>query len=141
MGLIRVTGSLTVGPPCACDGGDTSYGNGVSNIGLNLFPCPKSSQVDTGVNRRMINSPTTFVTLSGVGADDNVTQGDTLFVRCVSPVLLRVTFYNPNLPMSPWVSVIPLQGMILVEPPQNSYIMMLEVQGVGQIEYLVSGQQ
>jgi hypothetical protein len=141
MGLIRVTGSLTVGPPCACDGGDSSYGNGVSNIGLSLFPCPKSSQVDTGVNRRMVNSPTAFIPLSGVGPSDNVTQGDTLYVRSVSPVLIQVTFYNPNLPMTPWVSVIPLQGMLLIEPPQNSYVMGLAVQGTGQIEYLVSGQQ
>ena len=141
MGLISITGSLTVGPPCACDCDDSGYGSGTTNIGLGLTPCPKSSVVDTGLNRRNVNSPVSFTPLSGVGSTDNVTQGDTLYCKCASPVLLQVTFYNPNIPLTPWVSVIPLQGTVLIEPPQNSYIMGLAVQGVGLVEYLVSGQQ
>lgn len=139
MGVIRISGQIDVGPACASDCG--TFPGATAQVALGTTPCQKASQVDSGFNRRNLNSPNAYATLSGVGANDNVTQGDTVYVRTQSPCMIRATFYNPAQPNSPIVSEFPLQGTFLIEPPQGQYLSLLEAKGVGLVEYLVSGQQ
>jgi len=138
MGQAKLQGSFVVGPTVVTD---SSFPNGVSTATLATTPDPKPSQVDSGLKVRNLNSPNAYVALSGVGVTDDVTNGDTFYFRCRSPVLLRLTFYNPLQPGSPVVSVIPVMGTHVCEYPQDRYLTLVEVQGSGQIEYLVSGQQ
>lgn len=138
MGQLVLSGSLTAGPAIVTD---TTFPGAVSTVSLTSTPEPKPSQVCSGVKARNVNSPNAFIALSGVGPTDDVTQGDTLYFRCRSPMQIRVTFANPLVPMSPLVSVLPVNGTVLLEVPQNQYITLVEVQGVGQVEYLASGQQ
>jgi hypothetical protein len=138
MSIIRLRGMLGIGPICACDG--DVFPGATAQVSLETTPCQKSSQVDSGIQKRNLNSPGGYVTLTGVGSSDTVTQGDTLYVRTQSPCLIRVTFFNPVVPMSPIVSIIPLQGTMFIEPPASYYVSLLEAQGVGFVEYLVSGQ-
>jgi hypothetical protein len=130
--FIRIDGALTVGPPEVSECGFNSV---VLKEPLHTTPDPKSSVVDSGMPTVNVNSPSSFVTLP----TSQVTQGDTLYVKSQNPVLARVTFYNPIVPSAPTVSVFPLCGRMLMEIPQASYLYLLEVQGVGQIVYLVSG--
>ena len=135
---LTLQGSLTVSPPSVSE---TTFPGSVSDTLLSTTPSPKPSAVCSGIKSRNINSPSTFATLTGVGVGDDVSQGDTLYFKCRSPMVLRVTTANPILPGSPLVSLLPICGTIVWEVPQSSYITLLEVQGVGQAEYLVSGQQ
>lgn len=136
--IIRLEGVLTLGPNEVCEGG---FHSSVVKEPLRTSPEPKSSVVNSGLPSVNFNSPNAFQTLGGVGAGQAVTQGDTLYIKSQNPVLVRVTFYNPIVPSAPTVSIFPLCGRMWLEVPQASYLYLLEVQGVGQIVYLVSGQQ
>lgn len=135
---LQLNGSLVVAPPMVTD---TTFPESTSTISLTCTPSPKPSQVCSGAKQRNANSPNAFITLSGVGPADDVTQADTLYFRCRSPMQIRLTFYNPINPSAPVVSVTPVNGTYFAEYPQNQYLTLLEVQGSGQIEYLASGQQ
>jgi len=138
MGVLVLAGSIVVGPAVVSE---TAFPGAVSTVQLDTTPDQKNSACNSGVKNRTINTPNAFITLSGVGPTDDVTQGDTLYFRSRSPVSVRLTFNNPLVPMSPTVSVIPVNGTLILEAPQSQYLTLLEVQGSGQIEYLVSGQQ
>lgn len=138
MSQLSLQGSITIGPQTVQE---TTFPGAVSTVLLSTTPNPKPSAVDSGIKSRNINSPNAFIALSGVGTNDDVTQADTLYFKCRSPLFIRLTTANPLVPMSPLVSVIPVAGTVVMEFPQANYLLLLEVQGVGQAEYLVSGQQ
>lgn len=139
MGTLRLSGQIEIGPACASECG--TFPGASAQVPLGTTPCQKASQVNSGFNRCNLNSPNGYTTLRGVGATDNVTQGDTVYVRTQSPCMIRATFYDPAAPGVPIVSVFPLQGTFLIEPPQSMYLSLLEAKGIGLVEYLVSGQQ
>lgn len=85
-----------------------------------------------------VNSPSAFVTLPGVGAGGLVTRGDFLFVRSQSKIILRLTTVGDS---GDVLSVIYLQGTFIQQFPDSNYLKLLEAQGVGAIEFLVTGNQ
>ena len=135
MGTIQLNGSLLHGPQVASD---TAFPGGMDTVTLSLLTNPKPSLVWSGLKQRTINSASSFLTLTGVGTTDDVTQGDTLYFRCRAEMQLRATFNNPS--GSATVSVIPVEGVFIMEFPANQYLSKLEVKGVGTIEYAISGQ-
>lgn len=132
-------GSINIGPT---SGGSGGFPASQSSVALASTPSPKSSSVDSGFVVRNINSPSAFVALTGVGAADSVTQCDTFTIRCQSALRVRVTFSDTP---SDLVSELVVMGTLLIEaPPQSNtpapnYIKLIEVKGVGIIEYLASG--
>jgi|HubBroStandDraft_5_1064220.scaffolds.fasta_scaffold74692_1 hypothetical protein len=113
-----------------------------TSIPFGLNGCPdKPVCASTGRILRQLNSPSAFVTLDGVGASDVVTMAATVYarVRC-GGFQLRVTMHNPL--GSPIVSVVPFAGVFLFEPDvaNGYYVTLLELQGVGAVEYYASGQ-
>lgn len=138
MGLLNLDGALTGGPPTVSEsnfpsatflvslgfaqGHDKMFGVASGVLTRNL---------DTGINA--------YVTLRGVGPDDAVTQGNSLYFKCSSPMKLRATFADPLNPSVDIVSVIPVQGPLVLEVPDDSYLKTLECSGSGPVEYLVAG--
>lgn len=135
MGQIDLSGSLTAGPPSAGSG----FPSASEVIGLQLLSSPKSSGVATGALVRTIAvADPTWLALSGVGATDTVTKCDTLVVRCTSSLLFRLT--TDDGAGGDVVSIVPIQGLLLLEFPADKFLKLLEVQGTGQLQYFVSGQ-
>lgn len=135
MGQLSLTGSLTVGPVI---GGDNVFPSSQSQVPLASYPAQKSSAVDGGFQHQNVSSPNAFVALSGLNTTDAVSQADTLYFKCQNPMQIRVTFAGN----SPTVSVLFVQGTVIIEAPTASnYMTLLEVMGTGPIEYLVSGQR
>jgi hypothetical protein len=136
MGQLKFEGTITVGPVVKASG---QVPSSVSTVDLESQPSPKSSAVDTGFSTRQINSSGDFVTLGSIGADGDVTRADTLYFRSTSPMRVRVTFADTP---DDVVAELVLQGTLVIEaPPSPNYIKLVEVKGVGTIEYLASGQQ
>lgn len=136
---LTVTGTLLEGPVAAQDG-QFPAATSSTPFSLNTGAQPKPVGVSTGIKLRSVNSPSAFVALSGVGATDDVTQADTVYMRVQSGGFqFRVTFHNPAGPNI--VSVLPASGLFVFEPDAGSgyYVTLLEVQGSGQIEYYASG--
>jgi hypothetical protein len=98
----------------------------------------KSFGCGTGVVRRTVNSPAAYLTLDGVGETATVTQGDFLYFKSDGLMLLRLT--QDDGAGSTTVQVVPVHGLVVLEFPSSRALELLEVQGTGQIEYLVTGQ-
>lgn len=137
MGQVSLNGSLTAGPQTA----GSDFPSSTVAIALQLLTEPKSSGVASGVISRQVASPSpAWLTLQGVGEDDTVTKGDTLYVRCSSALLLRLTTDDGS-GGDVLAGPVPVQGTLLLEFQPSTFLKKLEVQGTGQIEYFISGQQ
>lgn len=138
MGLLKLDGSLTGGPPTVSD---STFPGASFLVGLSFAQGhDKQFGVASGVLTRLLATGTNaYVTLRGVGADDAVVQGNALYFKCSSPMKLRVTFVDPLNPSVDIVSVIPVVGPLVLEAPDDSYIKLLECTGSGPVEYLVAG--
>jgi|WetSurMetagenome_2_1015567.scaffolds.fasta_scaffold351829_2 hypothetical protein len=135
MGQVELSGSLTFGP---ANGGTGTFPSSQDTVQLELNPSPKTYGCASGTLSRQISSPSSYATLSGVGASDCVVQATTLYFRCDSQVLLRFTCADPA-GGSNIVSIVPVQGTVVHEFPNNGYLKLLEVLGSARIEYAVSG--
>jgi len=138
---VSLEATLTEAPASSSDGSTFPSASTTIPFGLRTAPSGKPVAASTGRMLRTINSPAAFVTLEGVGSGDTVQQADTVYARVRSGGFqLRVTFANPAAPLSPIVSVVPIAGVLLLEPDAMSgfYITKLELQGSGQIEYYAS---
>ncbi len=127
-GQVTLTATLTAGPPSV---GGSSLPSGATSIPFGLSPEQKS-YIDS------IN----FDLKKGIGAAPGpVTQGHTLYARTTTPMLVRLTFANPN--GADIVSVLPSNGVLVLEPAAASgyYLKLVEAQGAGSIEFWCGGSQ
>jgi hypothetical protein len=140
---VLVSGSLTVSPPTVVGTvlSSSPLGTvpaGVSQVPLVLSMSPKQSAVNTGLRHKALNSPSSFVTLSGLGASDDVTTADTLYLKSDSAIQIRLTMQDPA-GGSPIVSIETLIGLKVQEFPQAGYLTLLEAMGIANLELMISG--
>lgn len=128
-----LSAQLVAGPQ---SGTDTNFPGAVTNIPFNFNPPVKSYNVDTGAKYANINSPAAFVALVDLGPTGAVTQGLTLYVRTVVPMQLRITYQGD---VTKYVRYI--AGAVIEEVDPTHPIVLLEVQGSGQIEWWAAGNQ
>ena len=134
---VVVSGSLIIGPQGA---GDCGFPSGVTNVTFTTTPPQKPAPVSAS-HAKSVNSPSpAFATLDGLGSSASVTQANFLYLRCTAPMKLRLTLADmaggPDI-----VSIVEVQGLLIQEFPTNGYLKLLEAQGVGTVEYVVSGNQ
>lgn len=139
---VTLLGTLTAGPQGSCEGGfpagllQVNFGLSGSCPGAGTKPMAKKIWTSTDVN-----SPSpAYAALDGVGTGESVTQGNTIYLRTTSQMKIRATFADPA-GGPDIVSIIPHQGLWIQEFPNNGYLKLLEAQGVGGVEYFVSGNQ
>lgn len=131
MGKVVVTGSIIASPE-----GSGSFPTSVLNVALALAQVSgKGFTAGTGILRRAIASPSAFVTLEGVPG--TVAQAGFLYVRCDSPIDLRLTYDDGA--GGDTVSVVPVHGPLLQEMPAAKFLKLLEAQGTAAIEYMLTG--
>lgn len=131
MGTVVLGGSIVLSPS-----GDCGVPSGITNIQFAGFPQNKSATV-SAYNTKSLNTPApSFFTLDGIGPSESVTQGNFLYIRTTSPIRFRFTSQGPS---GDDVSVLTIQGVVLLEFNSANYLKLLEAQGVGTVEYLVSG--
>lgn len=139
---ITLLGTLTMGPQGSCEGG---FPGGLLQMQFGLGgSCPGAGSKP--INARFysvaqVNSPTpAFQMIDGVGTGEAVTQGTVLYLRTTVPLVLRLTQADP-VGGPDLVSVVPVHGLLIMELPSNGYLKLIEAQGLGQIEYVVAGNQ
>lgn len=135
MGQLKVEGALVAGPPQATD----VFPAGVLTHPLSTAQNPKGFQVATGVLTRNLNSAAAFLAFAELGANAAVTRGTFLYMRSDAVIDVRIT--TDDGAGGDVVSVIPLQGLLILEFPGSKYLKLLEVQGSGKLEYFISGDQ
>jgi hypothetical protein len=136
MATIDLTGTITAGAQSA---GIDVFPGASARIPLGFYGGQsKAFMVGGCVLTRIINSPAAFVTLSGVGASDVVTQGSFLYLKSDGVMILELT--TDDGAGSTEVVELPVQGLVVIEFPTNRPLEALRIKGSGKIEYLVAGQ-
>ncbi len=137
-------GTLTLAPPSVV--GTTISASpigtvpaGTTQIPVQLTPGTKQSGVQTH-KKKTLNSPSTFQVMTGIGATDDVTTADTLYLKVDGPIQVQLTMQNPA-GGSPIVSVVPLYGTMMLEFPTPGLLTGLSLQGSCNVEMLASGPQ
>lgn len=140
MGQLAISGTVLGGPVTV--GAAYGFPQSLFTTQLATTPNPKPFSAASGVlTRRVSTVSPSFATLTGVGANDTVQRGDTLYLRSDSQLLLRLSQLDPLNPTGPaLVREVYVQGLFIVEFPQSSPLVLLEAQGSATIEYLVTGQ-
>lgn len=142
--LVTLQGALSAGPQEVCDGSypatgtlSIAFGIGQGAFGTTCAGGASKPAAKRTWNALDVNSPGAYVVLEGIGAG-GVAQANLLWLRSASALLVRLTFANPA-GGADIVSVIPVQGLAIVEPSATGYLKTLEVQGTGRLEYFASG--
>lgn len=138
MGQIVVQGTLTAGPVTVGAG----FPQATFTTLLQTQVTPKAYSAGSGIMQRQIAvaSPT-WQALQGVGPSDAVQRGDTLYLKCNAALLVRLSTQDPLAPLGPpIVQEIPVSGLLFIEFPPGSPLVLLEAQGSATVEYAITGQ-
>lgn len=132
---VVLTAQLVAGPSQVSD---SFFPSATKTIPFFLNQVPKQYSVAAG-DVLMINTPSpSFQAIQAIGAGAQVSQVLTFYCRTQTPMLLQMTFANPN-GGSDIVITEPLNGVKLGEYPSNGYLKALAVQGAGTFEYWAAG--
>jgi hypothetical protein len=136
MGQLTLSGQLQGGAP---NGSDLNQGRMLDVIVLALRGgnTAKPFNAATGTIQRPVNSPSSFITLSGIGTGDTVTHADTLYFFAYSQVTLRLT--TDDGAGGDVVAVLPCDGLYVMEFPSAKFLKLLEIEGSANVEYFASG--
>jgi hypothetical protein len=130
---LQLEGTLTIGPPCAVE-----CCSGVDAAEATLPVCVKlDAAAVVGTITRTVASPASFITLSGIGASDAVTQGSFLYVVTDSEMTLRITCDDGAGGTA--LELIPVHGLFARQFPATKPLELLEVRGSGRITYAACG--
>lgn len=133
--VTNLQGTIISGPPRS---GSGTFPAGLVSIAFTLKPANKSSPVSAKAVRNL-QSPNSFATLHGIGSGEDVTQANFLFLQTDNPIDVRITCDDGN--GGSVVSVVSVDGLLMMEKPTSKFIKLLEAQGTGVIEYFASGNQ
>ncbi len=136
MGQIAISGSITGAPSGVTDGSQPQV---VLTGSLGTTPDPKPSMVQDKGNRSIATALNVYTSLGSVGANQNVTAPDFLYLKTDAPLKVRLTVVDPN-GGSDIVSILPIFGMLMLEFEAAGPLKLLEATGTAGVEYLVSGQ-
>jgi hypothetical protein len=142
---VLLGGTLTVSPPPVV--GTTvsastlgTIPGGTTQVALGTSPNPKPSAKQARGYKTNTSAFGTYVALSGVGATDNVTTADTLYLKSDAPLQVQLTVQNTfSGGGGTSTIVVPLYGTIILEFPAGGYCTAIAVAGNGDLEYVVSG--
>lgn len=138
MGQVAINGTLIGGPVQVGAG----FPQAIFTTPLSTSVVPKAFSAASGVmQRRIAVASPSFATLQGVGTGDAVERGDLLYLRSDAQLLLRLSQTDPLAPLGPpLVRELFTVGLVIVEFPASSPLVLLEAQGSATIEYAITGQ-
>lgn len=134
-GQVTLSGQVVAAPASVTD---SPFPSGSTTIPIGLNPPTKGYNVDSGRNTMLVNSPSDFQSLGGLGEDGPVTKAHTVYFRSVQPFVVQETTVNPA-GGEPLVVAMPVNGLHVREFPAGSELTLFEVKGSGQIEYYFAG--
>lgn len=134
-GQIKVNGNVIGGPAVVSTG---TFPSARFDAIIALRDGSKSFNAATGILSYNVASPgPAYQTLDGVGAARTVVKGNFLYFRTSSQIQLRLTT-DDGIGGSV-LSILPVYGLLVVEFDDSKFLKLLEAQGSGMVEYLVSG--
>lgn len=137
---IQIVGTVTLGPPGGvCEGSFPGASLQMQfGIGAGCGPCSGLPAPVSAYGTPYINSPGSYVALPGIGAGGLVAKVNTLYMKTQALLLLRLTFLVPS-SSNLVVADIPLNGPWVQTFPDSHELVLLEVKGTANIEFLATG--
>lgn len=136
MGQVRVDGALLSGPVVPGIG----FPSAIFTTQLSLSQNPRPFSRGSGIVQTRVETPSPgYEPLQGVGPDDRVRRGDVLYLRCDAELELRLSQYDPLNPGTPLVRLLRVLGLVIIEFPSSSQLVLLEAQGASTLEYAIFG--
>lgn len=140
--LVSLAGAVLQAQPGSQGQDQASFPSGALSVPFELVQNPKLANVDTGVMRPNVQSPNAPATMQGVGASPApVTAGHTLYLRTATQFMVQFITQNPAGGGNITGTALPLMGLCVWEFPPNGQLVGLTLQGAGQVEYYVAGNQ
>lgn len=138
MGQVSINGTLSSGPVQVGAG----FPQAIYTTPLATSVTPKPFSAASGVmQRRVAVAAPGFTPLQGLGPTDAVVRCDLLYLRCDAGLILRLSNQDPLAPLGPpLVVLVPVAGLVILEFPASSPLVLLEAQGSATVEYAFSGQ-
>lgn len=131
---VQLSGTVSASPATASDG---QFPSATVSIPFNLNPSTKPFNVATGGIPIVINSPSSFVAIPGVGgAVGPVTQAQLIYGRVSSAMQFRLTFTGDGT-----AKVMYVGGLFIIEVDPSHPVTLFEVQGSGTLELFATGIQ
>jgi len=130
---VQLAARLSLGPVDVVT--DATLPSGLTSIQFGLRPSKKSALASSG-SVRTISSPSSYVSLDGVGTGESVTQGNFIYLRTSVPMLLRLTTYSSGGDVT---AILPIDGIFAMEFDRTRYLKLVELQGAGTVEWLITG--
>ena len=142
MGVLKIDGTLTAGPPSACD---STFPGMVASTPLSTVGggCNgKGYQVASGILAMMLNSPSAFVQMSEPNGTSGaaVTKANFLYLKSDAPISMRRT-QDDGSGGNIIVTDPGFQGLVVMEFADINFLTKLELKGTSRIEYFVCGNQ
>ena len=137
MGQTSLDGTLVSGPPVATD---NTFPSGVSDITIHTASYPKSWNTCTGAQCGRVNNViggVPWLTLTGIGPGDLVTEADFFYFRCDSELLVEVT---QKVGTGTLVGQHYVQGPFLIQNSTTHPVVLVRLQGSATFEYHAEGQ-
>lgn len=133
---LTLDGTLTCSPQSCGGDGDFPGSNLTTTFCGFTGPSGGSVNVDTGMRTQVVNSPSSYLVITGVGSADTVTQAAFFFIRTRQPMLLRLTYTGLSTPAEE-----PIRGLKIIEVDPTHPLTKIEVMGTGTIEMFAAGAQ
>lgn len=134
MGVLKIEGSLTAGPPSVTS---EAFPGASVIVPLRLRENTLAFSVATGMLSRTIASALSFIALQGVGPTDVVTKA--LFLYLKGNALFDVRLTTDDGVGGSTVAVVPVNGFTLVQFDSTKFLKLLEARGTALIEYFLCG--
>jgi len=138
-GVVILDGTLEAGPPAVTSG---VFPRGATSLPVQLRSgsTGKSAPLQTGDMVTELASSGAFVALDGIGTGKSVPKANFLLAQTAVPMQLRLTMKDPG-GGADLVSVLPINGPLLVEFDDAGYLKGLEAKGSGTVNWYASGSQ
>jgi hypothetical protein len=138
VGQVAINGTLIGGPVQVGAG----FPQAIFTTPLQTSVSPKPFSAASGVmQRRIAVAAPGFVDLQAAGPFVAVQRADLLYLRCDAQLILRLSNQDPLNPLGPpLVVLLPVSGLVIIEFPASSPLVLLEAQGSATVEYAASGQ-
>lgn len=136
-GTVELDATISAGPPAVSE---KTFPRNTTTISPRLRSCPKAALVQTGDKVAEMTNSSAFVALPGVGSASEVSQASFLYIATMVPMILRITSKERG-GGSDLVAVLPIGGPLILEVDVLDYIKLVEVKGVGTVNWYASGSQ
>lgn len=132
---VELEATIEAGPPTVSSG---TFPRSSTSIPFGFKGPKPPAPRQTGSMTTEVSSAGAFVALEGVGTGKTVTKATVVFLQTALPMQVRLTFKDPG-GGADIVSIVPIDGPLVLQLDPNGYCKLVEIKGLGTVNWYASG--